>query len=153
MGNGIEMVIPVDPYQIVSGLVRIGLIRREIAEALGITEDQLTNLIYRDEKLAGIFKHASQEPNFQVEQALFRRAIGYRYKEVKKKLGKPVEVTIKEFAPDTGAAIFWLKNRDPDRWRDHVDIGISFRDKMHLGHQATALGFAKNITPQKGDGD
>ena len=27
--------------------------------------------------------------------------------------------------PDTTAAIFWLKNRRPDRWRDKQDIKLS----------------------------
>ncbi len=36
--------------------------------------------------------------------------------------GKPVIVpTVKHYPPDTTACIFWLKNRQRDRWRDKQD--------------------------------
>ena len=71
----------------------------------------------------------------QVENALLRRALGYRYTEERKELrfnkktGRH-ELTItkvveKEVAPDTTAAIFWLKNRRPDVWRDKQNLEIS----------------------------
>lgn len=56
-----------------------------------------------------------------VERSLAQRAVGYavdtiEYKIVDKVL-VPVEVR-KHFPPDTTACIFWLKNRQPDKWRD-----------------------------------
>jgi hypothetical protein len=73
-------------------------------------------------------------PNTEVEMALLKRAKGYQYDEqietpvMTKKNNKPftkMEVTVVrhlEKAPDTLAQIFWLKNRDPARWRDKQDI-------------------------------
>lgn len=67
-----------------------------------------------------------------VESALLRRALGYRYATVTQELRKdPVTgdmvMTVtkridKEVPPDTTAQLYWLKSRDPDRWRDkHPD--------------------------------
>lgn len=73
-----------------------------------------------------------------VEKSLAKRATGYQYKEITKvisrevgrKTGKARMVTTKEVtkevAPDTTAIIFWLKNRQPDRWRDKQIHDLSF---------------------------
>ena len=60
-------------------------------------------------------------------RALYHRAVGYEQEEVKifmpagAKKAVLVPFTAK-IAPDTSAAIFWLKNRRPDEWRDKQDI-------------------------------
>lgn len=37
---------------------------------------------------------------------------------------KVVKETEEEVAPDVTAAIFWLKNRKPEEWRDKRDVEI-----------------------------
>ena len=67
-----------------------------------------------------------------VERSLYQRALGSSHAEDKIFLhdGEPVIVpTVKHYAPDTTAAIFWLKNRRPERWRDKREIELS--DKEH----------------------
>lgn len=60
----------------------------------------------------------------QVENALLKRALGYKYTETRTKTenGEITEtITIeKEVIPDVTAQIFWLKNRKPEAWRDKV---------------------------------
>jgi hypothetical protein len=60
-----------------------------------------------------------------VERALAQRAIGYSVdtEEVKiTKDGDEIRYQLrKHFAPDTTACIFWLKNRQPEKWRDVYD--------------------------------
>lgn len=57
-----------------------------------------------------------------VERALAMKAVGYAVdvEEVKiTKDGDEIRYTVrKHFAPDTTACIFWLKNRQPEKWRD-----------------------------------
>lgn len=57
-----------------------------------------------------------------VEKALYQRATGYVYEEVTKELIdgelQVKKVVQKQVAPDISAQIYWLKNRQPDRWRD-----------------------------------
>jgi hypothetical protein len=59
----------------------------------------------------------------RVERSLYARANGYSYDAVKVFMPagakQPVIVHYTEHCPpDVGAAFIWLKNRDPDRWRD-----------------------------------
>lgn len=56
-----------------------------------------------------------------VEKSLRERAVGYEHEDEKIFCheGKIIRCkTIKRYPPDTTACIFWLKNRDQDRWRD-----------------------------------
>jgi hypothetical protein len=62
-----------------------------------------------------------------VTGSLYERANGYSYDAVKIFMPagakKPVYAPYREHVPpDTTAAIFWLKNRDPARWRDDWQI-------------------------------
>ncbi|SEP41753.1 hypothetical protein SAMN02990966_05965 [Rhodospirillales bacterium URHD0017] len=59
-----------------------------------------------------------------VADRLWRRAIGYSHAAVRifSHQGKALEVAYTEhYPPDTAACLFWLKSRQPDRWRDRVE--------------------------------
>jgi hypothetical protein len=63
----------------------------------------------------------------RVERSLYERANGYNYEAVKifmpARSKQPVIVHYTEHCPpDVGAAFIWLKNRDPDRWRDVQNV-------------------------------
>jgi hypothetical protein len=63
----------------------------------------------------------------RVERSLYERANGYNYDAVKVFMPagskQPVIVHYTEHCPpDVGAAFIWLKNRDPDRWRDVQNV-------------------------------
>jgi hypothetical protein len=63
------------------------------------------------------------EADKRVERSLYERANGYSYDAVKIFMPagakKPVYAPyVEHVPPDTTAAIFWLKNRDPAQWRD-----------------------------------
>ncbi|CAI3601335.1 hypothetical protein CNEO2_2630002 [Clostridium neonatale] len=66
--------------------------------------------------------------DIQVENALLKRALGYKYDEVTKELNEDTgelevtKVVTKEVQPDTTAQIFWLKNRKPEDWRDRKEV-------------------------------
>lgn len=67
------------------------------------------------------------EADSKVERSLYERATGYEHEEDKifQYEGRPVVVpTVKHYPPDTPAAIFWLKNRQPDKWRDKQELSI-----------------------------
>ena len=98
-----------------------------------------------DEELAGFFEVApatlqewlASVPEFadavlagrtladaDVADRLWRRAIGYSHAAVRifSHQGKALEVAYTEhYPPDTAACLFWLKSRQPDRWRDRVE--------------------------------
>jgi len=62
-----------------------------------------------------------------VERSLYQLANGYNYDAVKVFMPagakQPVIVHYTEHCPrDVGAAFIWLKNRDPERWRDVQNV-------------------------------
>ena len=62
-----------------------------------------------------------------VERSLAQRALGYSVDVLEVKyVGKDAErvedIVRKHYPPDTTACIFWLKNRQPDKWRDVHDV-------------------------------
>ena len=64
---------------------------------------------------------------FSVERSLYQRANGYNYEAVKIFMPagskQPVVVHyIEHIPPDVTAGMFWLKNRDPDNWRDVQNV-------------------------------
>lgn len=70
-------------------------------------------------------KAGKEHADERVERSLFQRATGYEQDEVKIFLRATDEAPVyapfrAKIAPDTTAAIFWLKNRRPELWRDKV---------------------------------
>ena len=66
----------------------------------------------------------------EVADKLYQRATGYSHPEVKVFNNQGEIVThecVKHYAPDPTAAIFWLKNRQSDKWRDkqHVEADVT----------------------------
>lgn len=60
----------------------------------------------------------------RVERAFFNRAVGYTFESEKvfQHQGEIIRAPTREHVPpDAGAALNWLKNRKPDKWRDKVD--------------------------------
>jgi hypothetical protein len=67
-----------------------------------------------------------------VSQKLYHRAIGYEHIETitaayQGQITDKLDV-IKHYAPDPTAAIFWLKNRQPDKWRDKQELDLGNKD-------------------------
>ena len=81
-----------------------------------------------------LLKEGKEKADLKVENALFKRACGFEYEEKTNEvrvnqdgsIGQIISVktVTKQVPPDTGAAIFWLKNRQPELWRDKQIQGI-----------------------------
>lgn len=113
----------------IAAWTRDGLSEAQIAKNLGIS--YMT------------FRRAKKDPDFgeqisealiqtkdvadmEVENMLLKRARGYEYDEVTEEYEMGIlvkrKVTHKMVVPDTSAQIFWLKNRQPDKWRDRREV-------------------------------
>lgn len=108
---------------------RNGAIDVDVAKNLNIGYS--TYLKYKNEypELKARTQVGKEEADLKVVSALYRRAVGYEYEEVKEEyedgvISKRI-ITKKEVAPDTTAQIFWLKNRDPKNWKDKQDVNVS----------------------------
>jgi hypothetical protein len=107
---------------------RDGLTDEQIARNMNISIATLYNWKKDYLEILEALKRGKEVVDIQVENALLKRALGYKYTERKVEHsadGDKVIVTEKEVIPDTTAQIFWLKNRRPDKWRDKQDVQVS----------------------------
>lgn len=110
----------------IAALARRGLTNEEIAHDLGISYKTLKAWKKRFVAVGAALKEGKAIADGQIETSLFRLANGYRYSETKIVTlpdgRERIEVTEKEVQPNVTAIIFYLKNRRPDLWRDHVPL-------------------------------
>lgn len=110
---------------------RDGLTDEQIFKNLGIGRDSFYRYKDKYSEFSDALKKGKEVADIEVENALFKRAIGYRYKEkikeVKEIDGKKtvfIKEVEKEMPGDVAAQIFWLKNRKSSKWKDKQDIDI-----------------------------
>jgi hypothetical protein len=97
-----------------------GAINEQLAEFFEVNVDTIYEWQNTYTDFSDALKEGKQNPDDLVEQALFKKALGFEHPAVKifNNNGEALEVEYKEkYAPDTAAAIFWLKNRRPEKWR------------------------------------
>lgn len=100
------------------GWARDGLTDEQIAQNIGIVESTLYEWKNKYSEISESLKKGKEVVDYEVENALLKRALGYTVKEEKlTKDGMVVELE-REIPGDVTAQIFWLKNRKPDAWRD-----------------------------------
>lgn len=101
---------------------------------LGATDQEIADFFEVDVRTIYRWKHDHDEfcqalkagkdiADERVERSLYQKAIGYEQDEVKIFMpggaSEPVYAPFRaKIAPDTTAAIFWLKNRRSQDWRD-----------------------------------
>ena len=121
-------------------LCLLGMVDVELADFFNISESTLNEWKLKYPKFSESIKKGKSMPDANVADKLYNRALGYEYKEVtfEKLDGKEnltvtpdaiimedqyrKKITIKHQPADTTAQIFWLKNRDPERWRDRHTV-------------------------------
>ena len=113
--------LTVDGLIKLQGWARDGLSDEQIAHNMGISRSTLSEWKNKYSDIADTLKKTKEIVDREVENALFRRAMGYKYDEVTYERGEEVKRVTKEVAPDTTAQIFWLKNRKPAEWRDKIE--------------------------------
>lgn len=115
-----------DKLILVEGWARDGLTNEQIAKNIGISVKTLYEWQNKYSEFSDTLKRGKEVVDREVENALLKRALGYRYDEVTKELTNEgmqiTKVVTKEVQPDTTAQIFWLKNRKPKEWRDKQEI-------------------------------
>ncbi len=131
-------------------LAQLGATEREIAEFFEVSEKTLNTWKHQHPKFLQTLKPGKRAADERVEKSLYRRATGYSFdseelfsydhietKVTQDEQGKDIEQVlvkekralrvpiVKHVPPDTTAAIFWLKNRRKDLWRDFKATEIS----------------------------
>lgn len=143
---------------------RDGLTEVEMCKRLGVAVSSFNKYKNKSTELTEALKKGKAIADYEVEDSLFKRALGYRTEE-KTYLTREMDaeeysdyvaeevaiwndknpdatreqrwafiatiprtqrilekVIVKDVVADTTAAIFWLKNRKPEEWRDKQDI-------------------------------
>lgn len=108
-------------------LCLLGATDAEMADFFGVDESTINNWKIKHPEFLESIKKGKLKADAEVASSLYKRATGYKIDTVKvfQFQGEPVIVpVVEEIAPDTGAAMAWLKNRRKKEWRDKQDIEI-----------------------------
>lgn len=110
---------------LLQGWARDGLTNEQIAKNMGVGLSTLYSYQKRYSVIAEALKKGKEVADYEVENALYRRAIGCTVMEIVEIDGEKVKEITKTVPPDTAAVFIWLKNRRPDKWRDKVSTDDS----------------------------
>lgn len=106
---------------LLEGWARDGLSEEQIAKNCGVSISTLREWKKRFPALTEALKKSKELVDYQVENALLKRALGYEYTEVmvaESDEGTRRRETVKQVPPSVTAQIYWLKNHRSDKWRD-----------------------------------
>lgn len=157
----------------VSKLCALGATDEEIADFFGVSVRTIHRWKLQHEDFCHALKSGKELADDRIERSLYQRASGYTYVEQQAFKVKTVQydngkrileteeikvVDVERYAvPDTTAAIFWLKNRRSEDWRDvsrHEvgkpgDFDRMSKDELaeYIRAEAAALGVS-HIPPQ-----
>ena len=144
--------------KIAGDAARDGCTINMIATKLKIKKSTLYNWMQANQDLRDAINEGRDYFDSRVaEGSLLKRVKGFTSKETKTVTVEGsdktrITVTKKKIAPDTPAIIFWLKNRQGDRWRDKHDIevrgGEGLEDRLR---KAQARFLKQNKKPDPGE--
>ena len=110
-------------------LAQLGATDREIAGFFEVDESTLNRWKADQPEFCESLKVGKGSADDRVEQSLYRRALGYSHDAVKIAVNAQGEITqvpfVEHYPPDTTAAIFWLKNRRKEQWRDRHETVVT----------------------------
>lgn len=99
----------------------LGATDAELGVFFGVCEATINNWKIEFPSFLESLKRGKEQADAKVAQALFHRATGFSHKDVDIKMyeGEIIQTEyVKHYPPDTSSMIFWLKNRQPDKWRE-----------------------------------
>lgn len=102
-------------------LCLLGYTDKQLADFFNVNESTITRWKTKYPEFCTSIKKGKEFADIEVVESLYKRALGIEYEEVELKTdgkAKSKRVVKKFIPPDTTAQIFWLKNRQPQKWRD-----------------------------------
>lgn len=109
----------------IEGWARDGLIDEQIAQNMGISYSTFREWKKKFSALSAVLKKSKDVVDRQVENALFKSAIGFEYEEETVTNAGDVVAVRKYSKPNTTAQIFWLKNRKRGQWTDKSEVDVT----------------------------
>ena len=114
-------------------LCLLGFTDKQLAVFFGVNESTINRWKHKYPEFCMSIKSGKVIADAQVVESLYNRATGIEVTEVevrddgKKKVKR---VTKKHIPPDPTAQIFWLKNRQPELWRDKPTVENSAQEAV-----------------------
>ena len=121
-------------------LCKLGATDKELADFFEVCEDTVNTWKKAHNEFSVSVKAGKQLADANVAERLYERAMGFEHdsEEIKVVEGSIERVPIRKiYPPDTTAAIFWLKNRQKDKWRDLQRSEITGADGKDLNYTVT----------------
>lgn len=117
-------------------LCELGATDAELADFFGVSDRTIYRWQSQFPEFCQSLKAGKEAADERVERSLYHKATGYTHDAVKIFMPagakEPVYAEYREHVPpDTTAAIFWLKNRRSEAWRDKTDV--------HVRHEVSGL--------------
>lgn len=109
----------------VKKLCLLGATDKDLADFFEVAESTIHKWKLDFPEFSEAIKAGKHEADAQVANRLFKRATGYKHPDTHFSAYDGVVTatpTVKHYPPDTTAAIFWLKNRQPEKWRDKQQV-------------------------------
>jgi len=106
-------------------LCLLGATDAELADFFNVTEQTINNWKHKQPSFFESLKRGKTYADANVACSLYQRAIGYSHPDTDIKCfkGEIIQTEIiKHYPPDTGAAFIWLKNRNPSKWKDKIEL-------------------------------
>ncbi|QIY92232.1 terminase [Chryseobacterium gallinarum] len=103
----------------------LGATDKDLADFFNVCEATINNWKNDYPGFLESIKRGKQIADANVADRLYQRALGFEHdsEEIKVIEGSVERVPVKKvYPPDPTSAIFWLKNRQPERWRDKQDV-------------------------------
>jgi hypothetical protein len=120
----------------------LGATDARLGEFFGVSEQTINAWKTAHPTFLESIKRGKEVADAEIAHALFHRAKGYSHEAVKifNNQGEIITESYTEhYPPDTGAAMAWLKNRQPQQWRDKQDIEHSGTVKTEVQHDLRKL--------------
>ena len=102
-----------------------GFTDKDLAEVFDVDESTVNNWKVGHPEFLESIREGKSFRDSNIERSLYDRARGYSHPEEKifVNQGEVIRAdTVKHYPPDPTSMIFWLKNRQPAKWRDKVEV-------------------------------
>ena len=122
----VEYWLTSDGLTLLEGWARDGLTDEQIMHNMGIqSKSTFYGYKKRYSNISNALKKGKEVADYEVENALFKRALGYTIQVKEQKIDRDgcVHDLVKDIhvPADVTAQIYWLNNRKPKQWRNKRD--------------------------------
>jgi hypothetical protein len=151
---------PVSTARTGSKLLKIalsyGMTEYELAKVFGISTETLDQWQHDHPEFSEALILGKGVADERVKRSLYHRAVGYNVNAEKifynRRTGKVVRVPyIKHVPPDVTAALSWMRNRDPQNWRENHHLNVTSDDSTAISIQEAQVELLAKLFGVKDD--